>query len=204
MNKIIIFLILLFISFASCKSKSQLCNEHLIKGNNFLIVSDFRNALKEFNKASIENPEDVSAIYGIGGIYLMQNDYEKALQYFNKSIRMKPNFMMAYMARASVEQVLDKRKEALEDYKKAIILKPNNLSAYMQVSNIEADFGNYQGAVDNIAKCIEIKPDYTKLYVYRGLYYYSLRDKDNACKDLNKAKELGDVIAQNYLETYCK
>jgi tetratricopeptide (TPR) repeat protein len=204
MSKLNLFLLLLLTSSLSCnKDITQPCDDHFINGNNYLLANDIENAHKEFDKAILENPKNVNAIYGIGTIYFLQNEYEKALEYFDKSILMNPKFMMAYSARANTKQILGKRKEALEDYKKAIELNPKFLSALVQASNIEAESGNYQNAINYMTKSIEIKPNFSKLYIYRGLFYHSLKDKEIACKDLNKAKEMGEITAQKYLHMYC-
>lgn len=79
---------------------------------------------------------------------------------------------------------------------------PKFYKAFFLQGQIYEKVRNYAFAIDLYNKTIESNPNYSDAYLARGLI--SLYDTEKACKDLNRAKELGNENAQIYLNKYCK
>ena len=65
--------------------------------------------------------------------------------------------------------------------------------------------------IDDFDKALDIKPDdimeysnWVKNYFNRGVAKYYLNDLGGACKDWNKALELGFGQAHDYVMDYCE
>lgn len=77
------------------------------------------------------------------------------------------------------------------------------MNGYFYRGVLNGELKDYQKAIDDFTKVIELKPDFASAYTYRGLYEYARGKKDNACSDFNKAKELGELRTQSYIDAYC-
>jgi Flp pilus assembly protein TadD len=82
-------------------------------------------------------------------------------------------------------------------------------SVWFQDGKEKASNKDYYGAVEDFTMAIEIKPDYAKAYYHRGIAYlkYNRKSKtrsnvflQKSRADFMKAKELGLVVEQKYLD----
>ena len=58
--------------------------------------------------------------------------------------------------------------------------------------------GNYQVALADYEQSIRLNPKNAHTYFNRGLAYYRLKKRDLACKDFEKACEMGDCDGTNW------
>jgi tetratricopeptide (TPR) repeat protein len=116
--------------------------------------------------------------YNWGILKYRAGDYIKAIDYFKKAIALNPNsndFMLfAYLGNA--QSKLHRYGDAVGSYDHALSINPNNV---MQYSN------------------------WVRNYFNRGVAKYYLGDMGGACKDWNKALELGFGPAHDYIMEYC-
>jgi len=116
--------------------------------------------------------------YNWGILKYRAGDYIKAIEYFEKAIAMNPNtsdFMLfAYLGNA--QSKLHRYSDAVDSYDRALSINPSNV---MQYSN------------------------WVRNYFNRGVAKYYLGDMGGACKDWNKALELGFGPAHDYILEYC-
>jgi tetratricopeptide (TPR) repeat protein len=63
---------------------------------------------------------------------------------------------------------------------------------------------NYQGAIEDYSKVIESIPDDPDLYFSRAFAHVMVGNKEAACVDYGKAKNLGHKEADNIIQRYCK
>lgn len=92
----------------------------------------------------------------------------------------------------------------ISDYHTSIQLDPKFYYAYFNLGNILIEKKNFSEALDNFSLAITNEPNFSEAYFNRGLTYIYLKMKDEGCKDLSKAGELG--IGKSYLiiKKYCK
>ena len=122
----------------------------------------------------------------------------KAISYLGRSIQMDPKSADAYNNRGNAYRNLKQYPKALQDYNKAIQLNPNFAKAYNNRGNIYYDQRNFQQAISNYNKSISLNPNYSLGYLNRGLAYQQLKKSSLACKDLQKACQLGDCDGINW------
>ena len=84
------------------------------------------------------------------------------------------------------------------------MLNPSYSNAYYYNGCFYGELKNYQLALTNVTKSIELKTGFVSAYTYKGYYEYLLGQKDKACVDFHKGKELGDSKADFYIGKYCK
>ena len=62
----------------------------------------------------------------------------------------------------------------------------------------------YEEALQSIDKALALAPDFAACYRLRGVCYVRTGKKDAACEALNKAKELGDPVAEKLIKENCQ
>ncbi len=116
--------------------------------------------------------------YNWGLLKYRAGDYIKAIEYFRKAIALDPqthDFMIfAYLGNA--QSKLHRYSDAVDAYDQALSIQPQNV---MQYSN------------------------WVRNYFNRGVAKFYLGDTQGACKDWNKALELGFGPAHDYIMEYC-
>lgn len=93
---------------------------------------------------------------------------------------------------------------ALKDIQTAIQGSPNTPDYYAEEASIYVRQQKYEDALKSIEKAIAIAPDFGACYRLRGVCYVRLEKKAEACAAFNKAKELGDPLAEKLIKEHCK
>ena len=62
---------------------------------------------------------------------------------------------------------------------------------------------DYNDAITQFSYAIEIKDNYTEAYLNKADAEIKSAKTQNACLDLNKAKELGDKEAEKLIKKFC-
>lgn len=122
-------------------------------------------------------------------------------------ILINANSDSAYYSRAIVREELRNFRGAMQDYDRAIELDPCYWSAWENRACLKDDMGDHAGAIDDhthvIASVRDGSEAQTLAYANRGNSKLRLGDRQGACADWNKAKELGADEIQERLDKYC-
>lgn len=93
---------------------------------------------------------------------------------------------------------------ALDDIAKAVELNPNDLTYQAEQAAVNLRVGRYDTAMKLLQAIIRTNPKYAEAYRLLGLCHIQLKQKEEACKNFNKAKELGDPNVDALIEKYGK
>lgn len=93
---------------------------------------------------------------------------------------------------------------ALDDIAKAVELNPNDLTYQAEQAAVNLRVGRYDTAMKLLQAIIQTDPKYAEAYRLLGLCHIQLKQKEEACKNFNKAKELGDPNVDALIEKYGK
>jgi tetratricopeptide (TPR) repeat protein len=168
-------------------------------GNAKYQLKDYAGAIKDFDKAVELDPKFMQAYHTRAICFGELKKYDKALADFDKAIELDPDFKNAYLNRAYYVKINSEDFEgAIQDYNKFIELnkKGDNEFALNNRGFAKLKLNDLQGARDDIMKSFSM--DSTNSYVYknRALYFIAIDSINLACKDLNKAIDLG--FSKNY------
>ena len=76
---------------------------------------------------------------------------------------------------------------------------------YLQYQNTSFTDRDKRDQMASLAhKSIELDPNNDNAYVNRGLAYFYLKQMNSACRDWQKASDMGNEKATEAVEQYCK
>lgn len=122
------------------------------------------------------------------------NDYEQLMGY-----QLNANF---YYIRSLIEIDGHMYQLALNDINKAIEKSPKDASYHATKAAIEVNVGLLDDAIKTAGQCIELDNANNEGYLFLGLAQCLSGNKAEGIKNLQKAKELGDEQAQEFIEKY--
>ncbi|MDH5474604.1 MAG: tetratricopeptide repeat protein, partial [Cyclobacteriaceae bacterium] len=96
------YIVTLFIFLTCSSSKNDSDKQRfLIRGNDALSRSEYKDALRYFNGAIALDSCYVNALNNIGIVYFESNKYSEAIQSYDAAILCQPTYWDAYLNRAS-------------------------------------------------------------------------------------------------------
>ncbi|MFV0545370.1 MAG: tetratricopeptide repeat protein [Bacteroides sp.] len=133
-------------------------------------------------------------------------EYRKALgdydDYF-KSVNGEVNDLFYYYREQSA--LMSKQyQRALDDIRKAVELNPKEMLYRAENAALNLRVGRYDEAITIVNEALKLDPKYGELYRILGICQLQLKQKDKACTNFAKAKELGDPNAEALIEKHCK
>ena len=126
-----------------------------------------------------------------------------ALANYSIAIYLNPKFVNAFINRGLVRGALQDVNGALIDLDRALLLQPNNTAALLNRGVTYGGLNKPSLAIQDFNRAIQINPNYPDAYRNRGLTKHLLGDKDGACDDWYKSKNLGINEATEWLTKYC-
>lgn len=152
---------------------------------NFFRFKSFIRDAQEYVLDVTEDVEHLTATgmyenyYNWGILKYQMGDWPSAIDYFNQALKVNPDSddFLIYSFRGNARSKMRRYNDAIDDFDKALDLQPNDI---MEYSN------------------------WVRNYFNRGVAKYYMEDMMGACKDWNKALELGFGPAHDYLMEYCE
>ncbi len=216
--------ILLLIILIGCGTRSS--EYYREQANKLEKENKFKEAILLLDKGIEKDPKNINALLDRAVDKSYTNKYKGAIDDYSKVIELDPDNSLAFLNRGKNKERLEDHKGAIADFDKAINTKGNELIYVDKVEDpyVETGFeydvkieeirfergiayykiGNLKKAFDDFSFVIRKDYNLSDCYYWRGLIYLSYKMKDEGCKDLSKAMELGDPDAKDLLDKYCK
>ena len=213
---LIVFALLLLPSFLFAQSEAPLnqgkANELANKGYDKFRNGEFAEALEIYNQAISLDPTKAHYFENRGHIKKGLQQWENALKDYQKANELKPNatYETYFQAGEILNKELKNYEKAREMYTKAIEvqkLNKNTSDTYLIYFNIGNTFlkqEKYKEAIESYNEAVKLEPTHANTYINRGFAQYNTRNKELACENWKKAKELGLDMADEYIENYCQ
>ncbi|MBD3339581.1 MAG: tetratricopeptide repeat protein [Candidatus Lokiarchaeota archaeon] len=216
------FTLLLLFSSSICLAE----NKHKINGKEYLESGELRKAIKEFEKAVLDQEDDAEALFLLGASYRqlgreqIQNatsrdsansQYINALSGINHALRIKPNDYKWLFELAQIYDDMDlfniilknlKSSNfdlAVQNYKKTISVKPKFWQAYLSLGLLYCRKGKYPQAIDNFYEVLKIDPSNETAYTNIFECIKKQKDKAQAIDNLNRLKKILPDSSEPYL-----
>jgi tetratricopeptide (TPR) repeat protein len=135
-----------------------------------------------------------------GNELLQQARYKDAISEFEKAVTLKPGFADAYSNMATAYYNLGKNAEATKLMQKALQISTNDSTAYNYYENYYYNPDTIEETFDKLREAIKINPRDLIAYYFLGLKYLKGDNRRLGLKFIQKAANLGNLSAINYLK----
>lgn len=149
-----------------------------------------------------QNPE-ASRLLETGNTFYKSREIDSALFYFNMAVEADPASAVTYFRRALAKEKSEDMNGAIADYQAAIAISPmpvyyNNIGMILTLQE------KYEESILQFDNALELDPDYFQALFNKGISYHHLGNREEACKYVGQARELGLLFADEYLNQFCK
>lgn len=128
------------------------------KGN----LEDYKRAIKDYNKATVINPNYAKAFYNQGTVKQKLGNYKEAIEDFSKAISINSNHKNAFNNRGTAKFLLEDYLGAIEDFNKAIQINPDYTIPYFNKVCAYNCLNNKPQVLKSLQKVIELDSIYKK------------------------------------------
>ena len=166
---------------------------YLTKGDVYFSIVQISNAKNDFQKVLKMDTGNIYALYQMGLLYQYEDLHDSSIYVLNRAIKIKThgNMLVDY---PQVTNELSKSSNKYDIESDEIIYRQGVNFYYKRNLELSKNYFDY---------CINNKYLLEKAYLYRGAISVELNDIKKACEDFLKAKDYGNVDAQNYIGKYC-
>jgi tetratricopeptide (TPR) repeat protein len=157
------------------------------KGLAHYYLGNYLIALKDFEKALQENPNDKIINLSIANSLAKLLEYEKSLLMYDLVISLDNKFFLAYYNKALCLFEMGRYFESIDTFSKSIELDKEYLPSYYSRGLAYCELSKFSDAINDFNVVVEKDPSYFQVYIDRGLAHYEMKDLIRAYKDFDIA-----------------
>ena len=109
-----------------------------------------------------------------------------------------------YVIRQQAEIQCRMYQQAINDINKAVELEPKNTAYWTEKGSVHIRLNQNDEAIAALEKAVSLDPNNADAYRMLGYCQVKGKDKKKGLENLNKAKELGDTVAEDLIKKYSK
>lgn len=170
----------------------------------YMSLQMWEEGIADASLALAKNPADVDMYFCRGYAKLMHNDVNGADLDFNICLQLDPNHLQALKNKVVATVSMQKYDEAIMDLTNLIKKDSKNANLYLQRGNCFLAAKCFDKALGDYSQAIKIKKDFGEAYFNRANIYTNTQNKQQACKDMQYAAEIGYAPANAYVVLLCK
>jgi len=169
-----------------------------INGVCYSSIGDLDNAIKNYKKAIILNPNYAEAHFNLGNTYQDLDQFNDSVSSYKKAIDLNPDYYEAHNNLGGSFLDIYKVDDAIKSYKKALKLKPDYVEAHFSLGLTFQELGRFDEAIEHLEKTIELKPNFADAHNNIGKIFHSFGKHHSAVSYFDKAIELLPNFAEAY------
>jgi len=150
--------------------------EYYSRGNTYLHLKNYSQAIEDYTKIIKLNPNYVLAYNNCGDAYYNLKNYSQSIEDDTQVIKLDPNFAGAYYNRGEAHYYSENYLQAIEDYTQAIKLDPNDAASYYSRGLAYKEIGENEKAEKDFAKAREL---YQKKILQKLVNFLEDKNKKN-------------------------
>ena len=158
----------------------------------------------------IVNANDADYYYDLARYNFNKGKFNEVISNLNTSIKINPYFAAAYLARCGTKVNIQEYEEAITDCEKAFQLNlqdSNNYidknALYSNLCGAKSAIGENHSAILDCNTAVILDSKNPTSFKNRGIAKDNLGDIRGACSDWQKASNLGDLEARDYVRKFC-
>jgi len=187
---------------ADHSSQNTETQKHIDKGIQYGKEGDFEKAIAEFKEVLKLEPKNAHAYNNIGVAYFRTGNLDQAIAYYTKAIDLGIADANMYFFRGQMYgKYQQEDAKAIKDYTKAIELQPKFSRAYLNRALSYSIMKEHDKAIADYNNMVELRPADLKIIIdNRAKQYFEKGDYAKAWADVDKAKELGVNIDEEFID----
>lgn len=202
---------------AHIEAQSTNADAYFGRAIDYMLVQDFSEAIKDFNKVVELNPNYTMAYFNRAVVRYKQlvynmsqntttDDFSASLGSMNFKLGQQTPALTTKQLSDPTSAGLKEKKRAYEhemitrDYDMVIRLNPGFVYAYFNRGNLRCVQRDFRAAIQDYDEAIKRDPEFAEAYFNRGLARLSLGDANQGIADLSKAGELGIINAYSIIK----
>lgn len=161
--------------------------EKLIRRGNSLLSKDVADALKAFNDAIEQDPENALAYGGKGDALRMKGDYAEAIAAYSAALRLESRSALLFNNRGLAFHRKGDADKAIADFSDALRLEPRFAVAYLNRGVAYFGKSELDKAIADYSEALRYEPKSALLFNNRGYAFLERGDHDRAIADFDQA-----------------
>ena len=160
----------------------------LLLGISYAGLKDFKNGLKNFQKAIQFNPFMIDPYLNITNLFIEIKDYASANYYLNKAEDLEPNNIKLYELKGILALKEKNFDDAIQNFEYIVSEHTNDSNAYFNLANAYREKFEIEKSIDCYKKTILINPKNSIFFIEFSKTLY----------EAGKALEAYEVLKNNY------
>lgn len=189
----LIALVLISVSFLSCKKEEQPAKGKTAPGTN---QYSGESVFDEVRKKVEKNPEDADAWYHLADVYERNGQYAEAIDSYKKILKIKPGAGYAYLKMGTAYDRINRPAEAVNALKKAVQYMPGYAVPYNNLGMAYGKLGNLDEEITALKKAIKLRPRYSAARYNLGITYLKKGDRKAAVSEYEALKDFDSGVAE--------
>jgi Tfp pilus assembly protein PilF len=157
------------------------------RGIILLELKNYRDAISDFKKTLLLNPNFTDAYCNLGIGYKSLGNYEKAIESYKLAYKLNNNFLEAKLNLGGLYYELGKYREAIAEYRDVLDKNKNIEHAHQLIADALIKEIKHDVAIDHHIKAISINPKNPINFFLLGADYIYTGDKNLAAENFKKA-----------------
>ncbi len=161
-----------------------------ISGDKLYQEGDVDNAIAEFEKALLIDPQNVNVSNSLGVCFSSKGEHQKALNEFNKAMVLAPDDVMAPYNAGLAYLMMGEKQNAMDMFLKAHALDENQFEVVIQTGRLYLEIKNLELARKYLEKAVEMDEESGPAHRFLGECYSELNMLTEAVQAYSKAVKL--------------
>jgi serine/threonine protein kinase/tetratricopeptide (TPR) repeat protein len=149
----------------------------------YMAEGRFRRALPLWEKASLQDPQNVWTWYGLGHCYDHLSQPAQAAACYSACIALDPAFAGWYFQRGLAHLKENQSRLACDDFDQVLRLRPDDAGAHVNRAIARLNDGRCAGAVEDVTRALDLGVPAARLYLIRARAREKLGDHAGAERD---------------------
>lgn len=206
------------IAISKGETEQGLKMSYIYKGFSLNGQGKYDSAIVCFDQAIEIDPLDPASYTDRAKTFSYKKDYPNAIKDFEHVLKLDSiggQAESAYYYLGRIKMLTFKNEAAIKYFDKLLVLAPKDAEAYFLRGTAKSNIMDSDGAIADFDKAIELRPNYMEAFANRGVQKINkipveekigkkIKCLEEPCKDLLKARELGDTTVDDMIYLYCK
>jgi tetratricopeptide (TPR) repeat protein len=188
---------------AALKIDSKNFEAHFLTGEALRLQGQFFKADFAYAQASKLNKESFLPAYYQGVCRDSIKDYSGAKKFYGVAVSRKKTFQPAWVARARIWALEGKWKQQKNDLKAALALDNSDFDLWMELGAVNIKLESFDEASNAFKTASKKKPENPEPWIGLGDIKFAMGNLGGACRDWEKAAELGSDAASQKIQDHC-